>query len=84
MDAILTSAKGQFALFYLNDTFNFSKTLEKHIDYVMQVLTLPPRAGVKLQSKKCFFLTDTIEYLGYVIPLTRLEIAAHTADAIQN
>lgn len=61
----------------------FSKTLEKHIYLVKKVLTLLQPTEFTLKLKKCFFSTDTIDYLGPVIRPRRLEIATCTANGIQ-
>lgn len=60
----------------------FSGAPEEHIDHVRHVLTLLNNAGVTLKLKKFTFFMDTIDYLGHVIRLKRLEIANHTAEAI--
>lgn len=83
MDVILASVKWRFALVYLDAIFIFSKTPEKHIDHVEEVLTLLQGAGVALNLKTCFFFTDFINYLRHVLRRIRLDIANHTAGAIQ-
>lgn len=80
MDVILASVRWLFALVYLGNIVIISKKAEKHIEHVKQVLTLLKHAGVRLNVKKCYFFTETIEYLGNVIRPRCLEIATHTTD----
>lgn len=53
-DVILASLEWQFALGYLDDTFFFLKTPEKHIDHIEQVLTLVRHAGDTLIGANAF------------------------------
>lgn len=69
MEVILAGVEGQYAAAYLDDIVIFSKVLEKHIDYVKQLLTLLPRAGVTLKLKKFSSFTDSIEYFRQIIRL---------------
>lgn len=48
MDVILTSVKWQFALVYFTDISIFSKTSQKHIGRVKQILTPLQRAAVTI------------------------------------
>lgn len=83
MDVAPASVERQFVLVYFNNIVTFPMTPEKRIDNVKRVLILLSRAGIILKLKSFFFFTDTIDYPALVIRSRRLEIAAHTADAIQ-
>lgn len=82
IDIILVSVKWQLSFVYFNKTVIFSKTPDKYIDHFKQELTPLQRAGVTLKVRKCFCLTDTIDYLGNVIRRRHLEIVDHAVDAM--
>lgn len=52
MDVILSSAKWQSALVYLDDIVIFSKSVEEHMQHARKVLTLPRDTGVTLKTQK--------------------------------
>lgn len=60
-----------------------SETPDKHIKQVRQVLTLMTNAGLKLNLKKCKFLTNCIDYFGNVIHSGRLSVSTRTIDVLQ-
>lgn len=86
MDVILSTIRWQFALVYLDDIVVFSKNPYEHIDHVKQVLTLLHDAGVgvTLKLEKCDFFKNRINYLRHVIRPGRLEVSAHTIDAVRH
>lgn len=47
------------------------------------MFTLFKKTGVILKLRKCKLFTETIDYLGYVIPPRRPKIASHTTDAVR-
>lgn len=47
------------------------------------MLTFLRDAGVTLKLKKCNLFTETIDFLGIVTRLRRLETASHTTDAMK-
>lgn len=63
--------------------FHFSKSPGKHMDHFKQVLTLQYPAGRAPKFGNRAFFTDMIDYFENVIRSRRLEIAAHTAEAIK-
>lgn len=83
MEVIMSLVKWQSALVYLDDIVVFSRSLRNQINHVKQVLSILKDAGVTLKLMKCNFFTETIDYLGHVIRLRRLEIATHTTAAIK-
>lgn len=51
---------------YLDDLLIGTKTIEKHLELLGQILKRVSEYGLKLQMKKCKFAWDEIEYLGFV------------------
>lgn len=80
---ILSQVKWQYALVYHDDAIVFSKSLEQHLDHVSTVLSLLKYAGVSLKMKKCLFFTDQVYYLGHIIRLGKLQVAAKTTEAVE-
>lgn len=74
--------EGQSALVYWNIIFIFSRTADKRIDRVWQVLTLLHDEGVTLNLKKIEFFTNHNWLSGNVIHVGRLNVSTSTLDAI--
>ena len=60
-----------------------SNTAEKHIDHVREVLTVLKKAGTSLKLKKCKFFAKSMDYLGHVNRLERLEFATKNTEAVK-
>lgn len=56
MDVALSSVKWSFAIVYLNNIVNFSKSPKQHIDHVRKVIEPLKNAGVTRELKKRRFL----------------------------
>ena len=56
-----------FALAYLDDILIFSETIEDHEKHIKTVFDRLRQHGLKLKAKKCSFVKDQTEYLGFVI-----------------
>lgn len=54
------------------------------LGHVCQVLQLLSDCEVTLKLKKCSFVTDTVDYLRYIIRPGNLEVATQTSDAIRD
>lgn len=82
MNVILSSVTWKFAHVYRDDIVVFGKTLHQHIDRVQNFLSLLHCTAATFKLKKCEFYTDSIDFLGHVIHLRRLELASQTTNAI--
>ena len=67
LDVILSGVRWKICLVYLDDVIIFSRDEKEHLDHLDTVLTLLEDAGIKLKSKKCFFMKKEVEYLGHCI-----------------
>ena len=56
-----------FAIAYLDDIIIFSPTLEKHFEHVRMVFDCLRQHQLKLKLKKCTFLQQETNYLGFVV-----------------
>lgn len=71
-------------LVYLADIIDFSKSIEKHMEYVNKILQRLKEAGVTFEIKKCEFFTDTVEYFGHIIKPGKLEIGHALTAYLKN
>lgn len=83
MNVILSYAKCQFSLVYLDHVIIFSQTLREHINHVQTVLTMLKLVRVSLELPNCSFCTHRIDYLGHVIQSGRLALSERTAKEIE-
>lgn len=83
MYVILSSVRWQSALFYLDDTVVFPKTVEQNLNYLHRVLTLLQDTSKTRKLKMWSFFAETVIYLRHVIHHGKLEIAKSTIDAIR-
>lgn len=83
MDVIIFIVKWYFALVSLDNIVIFSKTPDQQIDRVFIVISLLYNAEATLELKNCNFSSDTIDYLGHLIFVKRLERASHAMHAIR-
>jgi hypothetical protein len=52
---------------YLDDILVYSKTLEEHITYVMEVLECLKQVDLQLKPKKCEWHKEEVEFLGFIV-----------------
>lgn len=67
MDLILAGLSFVHALFYLDDIVVFSHDPATHIDHLIEVFLLLRDANLKLNPKKCLFMSKEIRFLGFKI-----------------
>lgn len=82
MDIIRSSVNWKFHLTYLDGIVVFWLSRRDHTTHVRQALSLLQDVGITLKLKKCNVFTRAFDYFSIVIPPQRLEIAAHTTNAI--
>jgi hypothetical protein len=58
--------KGIDCLVYFDDIICFSATIEEHAEKLQTIFERQEHANFKIQSVKCVFATDTVEYLGHI------------------
>ena len=67
MGHILRGLEYRFSLIYIDDIIIFSKSVEEHLSHLEEVFRRLREANVKLNPKKCNFVTQKVEYLGHVV-----------------
>ncbi|KAJ1041364.1 hypothetical protein NDA10_007969 [Ustilago hordei] len=65
---------GIYVVVYLDDFLIFSDTEEAHVKHVTEVLTRLRSNRLFAKLSKCEFHTKTVEFLGYIIKLTGIEM----------
>lgn len=83
MVVLLTRVKWQFALVYLGDIIIFLRSSIEHILNVRKVLTVLTDVDVTHSKKKLDFFTNSVDYLGHVIPRTDLKLSTLKIDAVR-
>ena len=64
---IILNQCSDFAVPYLDDIIIFSPTVEKHLEHIQKVFDSLREHNLKLKLKKCFFMLEETNYLGFVI-----------------
>ena len=83
IDIVLSAAKWQYAIVYLDHIIIFSKTLDEDLQHIKLVLAKLADAGFSLKLKKCYFLQSKVDYLGHIVSPGKLAVASKTCDAVQ-
>jgi hypothetical protein len=60
----------------------FSRTLEEHMEHLRLVLQRFEDEGLKLRLKKCFFGLQELEYLGYIVPASKVSVSTKKVEAV--
>jgi len=69
---------------YIDDILITGRTKEEHLQNLGKVLDRLSEYGLKLKKQKCYFLKDSVEYLGYVIDADGLHATPAKVEAIVN
>ncbi|TFH84662.1 RNA-directed DNA polymerase [Billgrantia azerbaijanica] len=65
---------GIYMVVYLEDFLFFSNSKEEHVAHVQEVLRHLQENHLFMKLFKCTFHTDTVEFLGYIIKPTGIEM----------
>ena len=74
INAIFRDIIGVYVVVYLDDFLIFSDTEEVHVKHVTEVLTRLRSNRLFAKLSKCEFHTKTVEFLGYIIKPTGIEM----------
>ena len=67
MQATMSDFMFQFLLVYSNELLVYSKTFDKHMEYLERFLQRVTETGLKLKLSKCQFLRRQVTYLEHTI-----------------
>lgn len=82
MNNILSPYTGQFCIVYMDDILIFSKNIGEHVNHLSCIFSCLSKANLKLQSDKCEFAREEIEFLGHTINSEGLKPSQKKIDAI--
>lgn len=72
-----------FALVYLDDIIVFSKSFEKHLSHLEQVLHALQSKNLVLNPPKCIFAQEEIDYLGHTVSQNKIIPLRERIQAIE-
>ncbi|KAJ1024903.1 hypothetical protein NDA18_004189 [Ustilago nuda] len=74
INGIFLDIIGVYVVVYLDDFLIFSNNEERHVEHVTEVLTRLRNNRLFAKLSKCEFHTRTVEFLGYIIKPTGIEM----------
>lgn len=69
---------------YIDDILIFSKSFEKHIEHIEEVIKAILSEGFRLKFKKCSFAVESVKYLGHIIGNNTVRPIKDNLISIQN
>ncbi|RDX94989.1 Retrovirus-related Pol polyprotein from transposon 17.6, partial [Mucuna pruriens] len=83
MNRVLCSFIGKFVIIYFDDILIYSKTLDKHVEYLHVALNV--LRGNKLYGnfKKCSFCLEFVVFLGFVVSSKGISVDEEKVKAIR-
>ena len=67
MNEVLKKFIGKFVIVYLDDILIFNQTREENLRHLKYVLERLQQEKLLINMKKCSFMKNELEYLGFVI-----------------
>jgi hypothetical protein len=84
MNEVLSDYLDVFCIAYLDDILIYSDSLEEHQQHIRQVLQRVKEVGLTLKPSKCEFHTDKMEYLGYIISATGIQMDSENIKTVKD
>jgi len=84
MNEILADLLDVCVVVYLDDILIYSENLEEHRQHVKEVLKRLRKHKLYMFSPKCLFHQDKIEFLGYIISTTGLQMDESKVQTIRD
>ena len=72
-----------FVLVYLEDILVSSKSVEEHAEHLKQVLARLRKPKLYAMMSKCFFLRDSVEFLGHVVSKDGVQVDPKKVSVIR-
>lgn len=84
MEKILRPVLGKHTHVYLDDIIIASKSFDEHMEHLQEVFQLLLDAGLRLNWKKCNFLQEYTEFLGFIVGQGQIKVSPKKVEAVQN
>ena len=80
MDIVLQGLPG--VVCYLDDIIITGKDKQEHLNNLEQVLSRIQEFGFRVRKEKCFFMQDSVEYLGHIVSKNGIQMSPKKVEAI--
>ena len=67
---------------YLDDIIITGKDKQEHLNNIEQVLSRIQEYGFRVRKEKCFFMQDSVEYLGHIVSKNGIQMSPKKFEAI--
>lgn len=84
MCTVLSGLNYVTCLVYVDDIIVFSKTFDEHLQRLREVFVRLQNANLKINTEKCHFLKDSVEFLGHIVSRRGVEADPKKVEAVKN
>ena len=84
MNTILASVIGRCAVVYVDNINVYSNTFEEHLQYLEEIFELIKNAGLRLNTKKCHFGKQKLNFLGFIVSVEGTHTDPRKVEKVKN